>query len=106
MIKKIEMPDMRAVIIREPINIDEPIILDDHIPHKRPYTNNNRDLCCCLSYGTQFHEAYRNGGLCGKYPLCRGRQKHSAFAISGSDPISKADRRLTMTELQDTPGIV
>lgn len=44
MIKKIEMPDMRAVIIREPINIDEPIVLDDHIPHSRPYTNGNRDL--------------------------------------------------------------
>ena len=39
MIKKIEMPDVRGVIIREPINIDEPIILDDHIPHPRPYTN-------------------------------------------------------------------
>ena len=44
MIKKIEMPDVRGVIIREPINIDEPIILDDHIPHPRPYTNNGRDL--------------------------------------------------------------
>ena len=44
MIKIIEMPNMRAVIIREPINIDEPIILDDHIPHPRPYTNSNRDL--------------------------------------------------------------
>ena len=44
MIKKIEMPDIRGVIIREPINIDEPIILDDHIPHPRPYTNNNRGL--------------------------------------------------------------
>ena len=44
MIKKIEMPDMRAVIIREPIKIDEPIILDDHIPHPRPYTNDRRDL--------------------------------------------------------------
>ena len=44
MIKKIEMPDMRAVIIREPINIDEPIILDDHIPHPRPYTSDRRDL--------------------------------------------------------------
>ena len=44
MIKKIEMPDIRGVIIREPINIDEPIILDDHIPQPRPYTNNNRDM--------------------------------------------------------------
>ena len=38
------MPDVRGVIIREPINIDEPIILDDHIPHTSPYTNNGRDL--------------------------------------------------------------
>ena len=38
------MPDIRAVIIREPINIGEPIILDDHIPQPRPYTNNNRDV--------------------------------------------------------------
>lgn len=38
------MPDVRGVIIREPINIDEPIILDDHIPHPRPYTNDRRDL--------------------------------------------------------------
>lgn len=44
MIKKIEMPDVRGIIIREPINIDEPIILDDHIPHPRPYTNNNCNL--------------------------------------------------------------
>ena len=44
MIKKIEMPDVRGVIIREPINIDEPIILDNHIPHPRPYTNDRRDL--------------------------------------------------------------
>lgn len=44
MIKKIEMPDVRGVIIREPINIDEPIILDDHIPPPRPYTNDRRDL--------------------------------------------------------------
>ncbi|MBQ2877278.1 MAG: hypothetical protein IJE25_09740 [Clostridia bacterium] len=44
MIKKIEMPDIRGVIIREPINIDEPIILDDHIPHPRPYTTDRRDL--------------------------------------------------------------
>ena len=38
------MPNVRGVIIREPINIDEPIILDDHISHPRPYTNGNRDL--------------------------------------------------------------
>lgn len=42
MIKKIEMPDVCGVIIREPINIDEPIILDGHIPHSRPYTNDRR----------------------------------------------------------------
>ena len=33
MIKKIEMPDIRGVIIREPINIDAPIFLDDHLPY-------------------------------------------------------------------------
>ena len=33
MIKKIEMPDIRGVIIREPINIDEPIFLEDHLPY-------------------------------------------------------------------------
>ena len=38
------MPDVRVVIIRDPINIDEPIILDDHIPHPRPYTNDRRGL--------------------------------------------------------------
>ena len=38
------MPDVRGVIIREPINIDEPIILDDHILHPRPYTNDRRDF--------------------------------------------------------------
>ena len=38
MIKKIEMPDIRGVIIREPINIDEPIILDDHIPYPKRAT--------------------------------------------------------------------
>ena len=27
------MPDVRGVIIREPINIDEPIFLDEHIPY-------------------------------------------------------------------------
>ena len=38
MIKKIEIPDVRGVIIREPINIDEPIILDDHIPYPKRAT--------------------------------------------------------------------
>ena len=33
MIKKIEMPDIRGIIIREPINIDEPIFLEDHLPY-------------------------------------------------------------------------
>ena len=33
MIKTIQIPEVRSIIIREPINIDEPIILDEHIPH-------------------------------------------------------------------------
>ena len=33
MIKTIKIPEVRSIIIREPISIDEPIILDDHIPH-------------------------------------------------------------------------
>ena len=33
MIKKIEMPDIRGIIVREPINIDEPIFLEDHLPY-------------------------------------------------------------------------
>ena len=44
MIKTIKIPEVRSIIIREPINIEEPIILDDHIPHSRPYTKSNRDL--------------------------------------------------------------
>ena len=34
MIKKIEMPDIRGIIVREPINIDEPIFLEDHLPYQ------------------------------------------------------------------------
>ena len=33
MVKKIELPDIRTIVIREPINIDEPIFLDEHIPY-------------------------------------------------------------------------
>ena len=33
MIKTIKIPEVRSIIIREPININEPIILDEHIPH-------------------------------------------------------------------------
>ena len=44
MIKTIKIPEVRSIIIREPINIDEPIILDEHIPHPRPYTTDRRDL--------------------------------------------------------------
>ena len=33
MIKKIEIPDIRGIIVREPINIDEPIFLEDHLPY-------------------------------------------------------------------------
>ena len=33
MIKKIAMPDIRGIIVREPINIDEPIFLEDHLPY-------------------------------------------------------------------------
>ena len=33
MVKKIEMPDIRGIIVREPINIDEPIFLEDHLPY-------------------------------------------------------------------------
>ena len=27
------MPDIRGIIVREPINIDEPIFLEDHLPY-------------------------------------------------------------------------
>ena len=33
MVKKIELPDIRTIVVREPINIDEPIFLDEHIPY-------------------------------------------------------------------------
>ena len=33
MVKKIELPDVRTIVVREPINIDEPIFLDEHIPY-------------------------------------------------------------------------
>jgi hypothetical protein len=33
MIKKIEMPYILGIIVREPINIDEPIFLEDHLPY-------------------------------------------------------------------------
>ena len=33
MVKKIELPDIRGIIVHEPINIDEPIFLEDHLPY-------------------------------------------------------------------------
>ena len=33
MVKKIELPDVRTIVVREPINIDEPIFLEDHLPY-------------------------------------------------------------------------
>ena len=38
MIKTIKIPEVRSIIIREPINIDEPIVLDDHIPYPKRAT--------------------------------------------------------------------
>ena len=52
MIKTIKIPEVRSIIIREPINIDEPIVLDDHIPHAPPVGSKAQFARGQLSYGT------------------------------------------------------
>ena len=38
LIKELKISDNKAVIIRQPINIDNPICLDDHIPYPQRAT--------------------------------------------------------------------
>ena len=89
MIKKIEMPDVRGVIIREPINIDEPIILDDHIPHPRPYTTDRRDLRV-IPYPTALNFAKRIGTV--------DYEVNIHFAVEGKSTLLSQFRDLILSQ--------
>ena len=89
MIKKIEMPDVRGVIIREPINIDEPIILDDHIPHPRLYTNERRDFRV-IPYPTALNFTKRIGTV--------DYEVNTHFAVEGKSTLLSQFRDLILSQ--------
>ena len=60
MIKKIKIPEVRSIIIREPINIDEPIVLDDHIPHP-PRPSGAKKTLPAINYPTALNFTKRIG---------------------------------------------
>ena len=107
MIKTIQIPEVRSIIIREPINIDESIILDDHIPHPRPYTNNGRDLRV-IPYPTALNFTKRIGTV--------DYEVNTHFAEEGKSTLLSQFRDLILAQkltddlmwqnCKDAPGIV